>query len=147
MRHCERKRSSPGGGTVLDCFVASLLAKTKRGHTMAQQAKKPRKRRPYKTHFTPEEETKRREAAFAAIKRLYAEVLPVARACPRGCCRRHNRCFGDLGPCLKRVWALTPPQAQERAYNQVKSGGPHRLPPATSLERHLRRYPATNFVH
>jgi hypothetical protein len=114
---------------------------------MTQQAKKPRKRRRYKTHFTPEEEAARSDAAFAAIKRLYAEVLPVGEACPRGRCRRHKRCFGDLGPCLKRVWALTPPQAQERAYNQVRSGGPQRMPPATDKERHLRRFPASNFVH
>jgi hypothetical protein len=114
---------------------------------MPAQQKKPRKRRHYKTHFTAEEETARRQAAFAAIKRLYAEVLPVSSTCPRGHCRRHQRCFGNLGPCLERVWPLMPPEVQERAYNQVKAGGPRQVPPATSLERGLRRFPATNFVH
>jgi hypothetical protein len=113
----------------------------------ARTAKKPQKRRHYKTHFTAEEETARRQAAFAAIKRLYAEVLPVSSTCPRGHCRRHQRCFGNLGPCLERVWPQMPPEVQERAYNQVKAGGPRQVPPATSLERGLRRFPATNFVH
>src|SRR5579864_5351551 len=27
-RHCERKRSNPGGAAALDCFVAALLAMT-----------------------------------------------------------------------------------------------------------------------
>jgi len=95
---------------------------------------------------TPDDEAAQREAAFAAIKRLYAESLPLWRACGRGHCRRHKQCADEGASCVKRSWPLMPPEVQRRAYEQVMRGGPRRLPPATHLERHLRGYPPTNFV-
>ncbi len=87
-----------------------------------------------------------REIAFAAIRRLYAELLPLWRACGRGACRRHRQCAGDSVSCVKRCWPLMPPDAQQRACEEVMRGGPRRLPPATHSEGHLRGYPPTNFV-
>ncbi len=95
---------------------------------------------------TPDDERALREAAFAAIKRLYAESLPLWRACGRGYCRRHKQCAGEAAPCVKRAWPLMPPEVQERAYEEMRRGGPRRLPPATRLEWDLRGYPPTNFV-
>jgi hypothetical protein len=97
--------------------------------------------------LTPDEEAAQREAAFAAIRQLYREALPLWRTCPRGSCRRHQCCFGEARPCLKRGWPLMPPELQKRAQDQVIAGGPRRLPPATHLEWQLRRYPPSNFVH
>jgi hypothetical protein len=39
-----------------------------------------------------------------------------------------------------------PPAAQSAAWEDVKKGGPRRLPPATDTEMHLRHYPPNNFV-
>jgi hypothetical protein len=101
----------------------------------------------YNKRLTPDEQVAQREAAFAAIRRLYCEVVPVWRFCRRGYCRRHQRCSGDVRPCLAHGWPLIPPELQKAAYAQVKLGGPRRLPPATHVERQLRSFPPSNFVH
>jgi len=115
---------------------------------MAKRRKrKSGRRRLYNKRLTPDEQVAQREAAFAAIRRLYAETLPLWRACGRGHCRRHRRCFGAADGCLTRGWPLMPPERQKLAFEQVKAGGPRRLPPATHTEWHLRRFPPSNFVH
>ena len=96
---------------------------------------------------TPDGEAALREEAFAAIRKLYAESLPLWRVCQRGDCRRHQICSGDATKCLPRAWPLLPSGAQERAYDLVQSGGPFRRPPATHTEWSLRHYPPSNFVH
>jgi hypothetical protein len=101
----------------------------------------------FSKRLTPEEEVAQRESAFAAIRRLYGAVVPVWRSCRRGHCRRHKLCSGDIRPCLKRGWPLLPAALQKAAYDQVVVGGRRRLPPATHMEWHLRRYPPSNFVH
>jgi hypothetical protein len=88
-----------------------------------------------------------REAAFAAIRRLYAEVVPLWRSCSRGHCRRHKQCSGDVRPCLERSWPLLTSNQQDWVWYKVTLGGPHRVPPASHAEWHLRRFPASNFVH
>ena len=87
-----------------------------------------------------------REAAFAAIKKLYAASLPLWRYCPRGFCRRHKICAGDQN-CLKRVAPLLPDAVWGPAIAAVKRGGPARLPPANPIERELRHFPPSNFIH
>jgi hypothetical protein len=101
----------------------------------------------YNKRLTPDEQVVQREAAFASIRRLYAEALPLWRGCRSGSCRRHKTCHGEPRPCLKRAWPLMPPELQKAAYDQVSVGGPRRLPPATHLEWLLRRYRPSNFVH
>ena len=88
-----------------------------------------------------------REAAFAAIRLLYIESLPLWRVCRRGYCRRHKCCLERNRSCLKRGWPLLPSEVQVQAFAQVRMGGPRRLPPATHLEWLLRRYVPSNFVH
>jgi hypothetical protein len=88
-----------------------------------------------------------REAAFAAIRRLYCESLPLWRTCSRGYCRRHRCCGADGAVCLPRAWPIMPPDVQEQAYELVRRGGPRRLRPATHMEWILRGYPPSNFVH
>ncbi len=114
---------------------------------MAKRRRKRKQRSLYNKRYTPDEQVVQREIAFAAIKRLYAETLPVWRTCTRGFCRRHKCCTGDVGACLARHWPLLPEPLQEAAYRTVRAGGPRRLPPATHTEQELRRFPATNFVH
>jgi hypothetical protein len=109
--------------------------------------KKPGRRGLFYKRMTPEEEVEQRERAFAAIRRLYAEVLPLWRSCLRGHCRRHKNCAGDIRPCLERVWRLTPESVRQQAFKQVMRGGPRRVPPASRMEQDLRRFPPTNFVH
>jgi len=95
---------------------------------MAAQRKKRGKRGLYNKGLTPGEAVARREAAFAAIRRLYREVLPLWRSCPRGHCRRHLRCCSDdPRACLKRGWPLMPPALQKLAFDQVVAGGPWRV--------------------
>ena len=97
--------------------------------------------------LTLDEQAAQREAAFAAIRRLYAEALPLWRFCRRSYCRRQRTCNGDARPCLSRGWPLLPPALQVHAYNEVMRGGPRRLPPATHTEWHLRQFPPSNFVY
>jgi len=113
---------------------------------MAKRKKRGR-RGLYNKRLTPDEQVAERETAFAAIRRLYGEALPLWRWCGRGDCRRHKRCCGDVRPCLKRGWPQMPPSIQSVAYKEVMAGGPRRLPPATHTEWELRRYPPSNFVH
>jgi hypothetical protein len=95
----------------------------------------------------PEEAARRRKAAFTAIRKLFAEVVPVWASCQRGYCRRHCRCAGDIRACLARGWPLLSPDAREAAHIEVIKGGPRRLPPLTRSELELRRFPPSNFVH
>jgi len=85
-------------------------------------------------------------AAFAAIRRLYCESLPLWRTCSRGFCRRHHCCGGDGPACLRRTWPLMPQELQEQAWESVRRGGPRQIPAATKRERDLRGFPPTNFV-
>jgi hypothetical protein len=62
---------------------------------MPRRRKKPGKRGLYNKRLTPDEQKVQREAAFAAIRRLYAEVVPLWRSCTRGHCRRHKQCSDD----------------------------------------------------
>ena len=113
---------------------------------MSRRRKKPGRRGLYNKRLSPDEQEAQREAAFAAIRRLYGEVLPVWQTCPRGFCRRHQRCCGKATVCLPRAWPLAPPEVQQAAFKKVLAGGPRRRPPATHTEWELRRFPATNFV-
>jgi hypothetical protein len=113
---------------------------------MPRRRKRPGRRGLYLKRYTREEEELQRDNAFAAIRALYAEVLPLCGSCTRGFCRRHQRCCGNAHACVKRTWPLLSAAAQNRAQAQVATGGPRRLPPATHLEWALRRYPPTNFV-
>jgi len=118
--------------------------------TRMARRKKHGRRGLFHKRTTPEEEVAQREAAFAAIRRLYCEALPLWRSCARPFCRRHRRCGADdkgCRACLARAWPLLPAAEQNRAHWSVSVGGPRRLPPATHMEWALRRYPPSNFVH
>ena len=121
-------------------------ARREKGYWMTKRRKKSGRRGLYNKRLTPDEQAAQREAAFAAIRRLYAEALPLWRSCPRGYCRRHKACSGEASTCLKRGWPLMPAELQRLAFDQVMAGGPRRLPPATHTEWHLRRFPPSNFV-
>jgi hypothetical protein len=112
---------------------------------MPGKRKRRQQRADWHRELTGDALTVQREAAFAAIRALYRESLPLWRVCPRGICRRHKHCAGDAD-CLRRGWPLLPIPVQEAAAAQVRVGGPRRLPPASRLELHLRRYPPSNFV-
>jgi hypothetical protein len=105
-----------------------------------------KKRSRYIDAATEAGQKKQREAAFASIRRLYCDSLPLWRTCARGFCRRHRCCRGDGKVCLPRTWQVTPPEAQQQAYNLVMRGGPRRVRSATHMEWVLRGYPPTNFV-
>jgi hypothetical protein len=101
---------------------------------------------------TPEQEQARREQAFRSIRRLYRESLQPWTLCRSSACRRHRRCVAEARSideaqrCLTRTWPLLSEPAQQAAHAQVRQGGPFRRPPASVMERNLRRYPPTNFV-
>src|ERR1700692_1788115 len=81
--------------------------------------------------LTPAQEKFMREEAFAAIRLIYCEALPLWRLCGRGECRRHRTCAGEKRPCLARGWALMAEDIRDRAYDAVTAGGPQRRPPGT----------------
>lgn len=113
---------------------------------MPARRRKSGRRGLFNKRLTPDEQAAQRDAAFAAIRRLYGEALPLWRFCRRGPCRRHKACAGDVGPCLNRGWPHMPPELQTEAHHTVMRGGPRRLPPATHTEWQLRRYPPSNFA-
>jgi hypothetical protein len=113
---------------------------------MSARRKKRRGRSRYLDAVTAEGQEAQRQAAFAAIRRLYCEALSLWRTCRRGYCRRHRCCSGDGDVCLRRTWPLMPPDVQQRAYDLVRRGGPRRVRPATHSEWLLRGFPPTNFV-
>jgi hypothetical protein len=92
------------------------------------------------------DEDAQRKAAFAAIRELYCEVLPLWRVCDRGFCRRHHHCRASTRSCLPHNWPRLSREMQEEAFRQVMAGGPRRLPPQSRMEEELRRFPPTNFV-
>jgi hypothetical protein len=112
-----------------------------------RRRKKPNKRVLWNKRLTPDEERAQTRAAFDAIRQMYCESLPLWTVCPYGFCRRHRRCSGDMKACITRGWPLMSPQARNRAYDLVQTGGPHRLRPATAIEQALRHFPSTNFNH
>lgn len=117
---------------------------------MAKKRKRRKKRRRrglFWKRRTPDDETALREAAFAAIRQLYIESLPLWRVCPRGFCRRHHCCLERSRNCLTRGWPLLPPNVQTQALALVMQGGPWQRPPATRAEWELRKFPPSNFVH
>ena len=113
---------------------------------MATRRKKRRGRSRYIDAATEAGRKAQRDAAFTAIRQLYCEVLPLWRTCSRGYCRRHRTCRAGGAGCLPRAWKLTPADAQQRACDLVRRGGPRRLRPATHTELRLRRFPPSNFV-
>ena len=113
---------------------------------MAGRRVKRRGRSRYIDAVTEAGQEKQREAAFASIKRLYCESLPLWSTCARAYCRRHRCCRGDGKVCLPRTWKVMPPDVQKRAYDLVRQGGPRGVPSATLREWQLRGYPPTNFV-
>jgi len=115
---------------------------------VASRRKKKTQRERWDDPPTPSaKEEARREAAFAAIRALYAEVLPLWRSCARGYCRRHKICAGEARACVKRTWPQLPQETRAAAFDSVKTGGPRRVPPRTGIELQLRRFPPSNFVH
>jgi hypothetical protein len=123
-------------------------SESKKGEsTMPSSRRRDRgRRRILREPRTEWEEAMQRQGAFAAIKKLYCEALPLWRVCGRGLCRRNQRCCGEAEACLIRCWPRFPVAEQNRAWREVGRGGPRRLPPATAMEKGLRRYPSSNFV-
>ena len=113
---------------------------------MSKRGRRAKRPRHFFKRLSYDERRVYREAAFAAIKKLYAASLPLWRYCPRGVCRRHKICAGDDG-CLKRVAPLLPGEVWGPAMKAVEQGGPKRIPPANPIERALRNFPPSNFIH
>jgi hypothetical protein len=84
---------------------------------------------------TPHEHQERYEAARAAVRRLYCDVLGLWRAA---------QCGGAPGVCLKRGADDVPGCLHDEARAQVMAGGPRRIPAATRMERGLRQYPLSS---
>jgi len=113
---------------------------------MSAKRRKSGRRGLFNKRLTPDEQAAQRDAAFAAIRHLYGEALPLWRFCRRGSCRRHRADSGDGPSCLNRAWPHMSAELQTEAHQAVMRGGPRRLPPATHTEWQLRRYPPSNFA-
>jgi hypothetical protein len=79
------------------------------------------------------------DAAHVATHRLYCDALSLWRRCAWRTCKRHRCCMGEPTGCLLRGLPYVPPRARLKAQQQVIAGGPRRLPPATHIERQVRR--------
>jgi hypothetical protein len=114
---------------------------------LEREKQMPRKKRArsFRSLSRADEDTQRK-AAFAAIRQLYCDVLPLWSVCERGFCRRHHRCAANERGCLPHNWERLSRTVQEDAFRQVMIGGPRRAPPQSRVEEELRRFPPTNFV-
>jgi hypothetical protein len=115
-------------------------------NAMTARRRRRRRRSRYVDAATEAGRNVQREAAFAAIRRLYCEALPLWRTCAKSHCRRHRACRGDGEACLPRTWRAMPADVQQRTCELVRRGGPRRVRPATHMEWSLRGYPPANFV-
>ena len=79
------------------------------------------------------------DAAHIATQRLYCETLKFWRRCALRTCKRHRRCCGEPTGCLMRNLMFVPPSQRLKAQEQVIAGGPRRIPPASHIERAIRR--------
>jgi hypothetical protein len=68
-------------------------------------------------------------------------VLRLWRGCAGARCKRHRRCCGDAWPCLQRGRSAVPAGLRNRIYDEVRAGGPARVPPINNLEADMRRRP------
>ena len=90
---------------------------------------------------TPEQHMARRDAAFAALYRIYCDVTALWRLCAHKRCRRHRCCCGDSVACVERGWSTVPRGLRPRVRAQVRAGGPARVPPINNLEWEMRQHP------
>ena len=102
---------------------------------------KPPNRQHANKRYTPRQQQELRNAALAATQRLYCDVLELWRACAGKRCRRHLRCMGEPGRCLRGGWANVSHRQERRVYAQVLAGGPRRVAPANHKEWNMRRNP------
>ena len=85
--------------------------------------------------------TARRNAAIAALCRIYCDVVALWRGCTNKRCKRHRRCCGEPWPCLQRGKAGVPRGRYPKILAEVGAGGPRRVPPLNNLELQMRRDP------
>ena len=78
-------------------------------------------------------------AAHAATRRLYCDVLGFWTRCASRGCQRHRRCVGEPGQCLQRGMNDVPAPLRLAARAAVIAGGPRRLPPASHMEWQVRQ--------
>jgi hypothetical protein len=107
---------------------------------------KPPNRQYLNKRYTPRQQQDLRNAALAATQRLYCDALELWRTCAGKKCRRHVRCMGEPGPCLRRRWAKVSRRRQREALAQVLAGGPHHVAPANHKEWAMRRNPPSTIV-
>jgi len=113
---------------------------------MPSWRKKPTNRQDLNKRYTPRQQQALRNAARAATQRLYCDVLALWRGCANKECRRHLRCMGEPGACLKRGWKKVPRHRHDRLRAEVMAGGPRRIPTATHKEWGMRRYPLSSLT-
>jgi len=94
----------------------------------------------HKRH-SAEQQAGRHSAATIALCRIYCDVLRLWRGCADGRCKRHRHCGGDAWPCLQRGKSTVPAGLRERIHDEVRAGGPSRMPPINNLEAAMRRNP------
>jgi len=111
---------------------------------MPSWRKKPPNRQYLNKRYTPAQQQALYDAALAATRRLYCDVLGLWRSCKSKACRRHRRCCGEPKACLRRVYSGLPKHQRDALRAQVIAGGPRRIPPATHTEWNVRRYPVSS---
>ncbi len=94
----------------------------------------------HKRH-SPAQQTARRNAAIAALCRIYCDVIGSWRTCRKKNCKRHRHCDGDAWPCLQRGLPDVPRGRYPRILAQARAGGPRRVAPVNDIEQQMRTHP------
>lgn len=94
--------------------------------------------------YTAAQHVARQQAAMNALRRIYCDVVGLWRSCAVRRCKRHRRCCGDAWSCLQR--GRVPASLRARIHEQVRTGGPDRLPPVNSVERKMRDDPPAGWL-
>jgi len=107
---------------------------------------KPANRNDLNKRYTPYQQQVRRNAARAAVQRLYCDVLALWKGCPKKICKRQRSCMGEPAACLKRAWGSIPRHRHNELRDAVIAGGPRRIKPETHVEWAFRRYPSSSLT-
>jgi hypothetical protein len=139
-RHCERSEAIQSGLTVLDCFVASLLAMTSFPHPRSATKRGRRKECHDQTNtakLDAVEYAARLSAEKAALQQHYYNAFKFWRMCPLRGCRRARGCSGDAAICLRRRQRAVTRELQWQARHQILLAAPADTVPA---ERTVRAF-------
>jgi len=80
-----------------------------------------------RARLKPADYARRFAREAVAQQRRYCDAFALWRSCPEKRCRRHARCCGYVGDCLKRALRTVPPHLQLQTRQKLLHGTPRNI--------------------